>query len=82
VPARDNPAVFARIESDLRNMYVLGFTPHGDARDDKFHMPGLSFACASRWRSYSCAWLIERLHTRLSIQLLTPAYRKVLLAVR
>jgi Ca-activated chloride channel homolog len=29
--------VFAQIESDLRNMYVLGFTPPADARDGQFH---------------------------------------------
>lgn len=29
--------VFAQIESDLRNMYVLGFTPPSGARDGKFH---------------------------------------------
>jgi Ca-activated chloride channel family protein len=36
-PGRKTSEVFARIESDLRNMYVLGFTPPGDARDGKFH---------------------------------------------
>jgi len=41
--------VFSQIESDLRNMYVLGFTPPSDARDGLFHKldvtavrPGLS----------------------------------------
>ena len=29
--------VFARIEQDLRNQYVLGFTPPPDARDGRFH---------------------------------------------
>jgi VWFA-related protein len=29
--------VFSQIESDLRNMYVLGFTPPSDARDGQFH---------------------------------------------
>jgi len=29
--------VFARIEQDLRNQYVLGFTPPEDARDGRFH---------------------------------------------
>ena len=29
--------VFSQIESDLRNMYVLGFTPPSDARDGLFH---------------------------------------------
>jgi VWFA-related protein len=35
-PGRKTSEVFSRIESDLRNMYVLGFTP-GDARDGTFH---------------------------------------------
>ena len=41
--------VFSQIESDLRNMYVLGFTPPSDAGDGQFHKldvialrPGLS----------------------------------------
>jgi VWFA-related protein len=29
--------VFARIEQDLRNQYVLGFTPPPEARDGRFH---------------------------------------------
>src|SRR3984885_4716405 len=29
--------VFSQIESDLRNLYVLGFTPPSDARDGQFH---------------------------------------------
>ncbi len=36
-PGRKTSEVFSQIESDLRNMYVLGFTPPGDARDGKFH---------------------------------------------
>src|SRR3984957_12456638 len=36
-PGRKTAEVFAEIESDLRNMYVLGFTPPDDARDGKFH---------------------------------------------
>jgi VWFA-related protein len=36
-PGRNISEVYARIESDLRNMYVLGFTPPADARDLKFH---------------------------------------------
>ena len=36
-PGRKTSEVFAQIESDLRNMYVLGFTPAGDAHDGKFH---------------------------------------------
>lgn len=36
-PGRKTSEVFARIESDLRNLYVLGFVPPEDARDGKFH---------------------------------------------
>jgi Ca-activated chloride channel homolog len=36
-PGRKTSEVFSQIESDLRNMYVLGFTPPEDARDGKFH---------------------------------------------
>jgi Ca-activated chloride channel family protein len=36
-PGRKTAEVFAQIESDLRNMYVLGFTPPDGARDGKFH---------------------------------------------
>jgi VWFA-related protein len=36
-PGKKTDEVFSRIESDLRNMYVLGFTPPEDARDGKFH---------------------------------------------
>jgi len=36
-PGRKTSEVFSKIESDLRNMYVVGFTPPGDARDGKFH---------------------------------------------
>ncbi len=36
-PGRRTGEVFSQIESDLRNMYVLGFTPADDARDGKFH---------------------------------------------
>jgi Ca-activated chloride channel homolog len=36
-PGRKTGEVFAEIESDLRNQYVLGFTPPEDARDGKFH---------------------------------------------
>jgi len=36
-PGRKTAEVFSRIESDLRNMYVLGFTPPADARDGTFH---------------------------------------------
>jgi Ca-activated chloride channel homolog len=36
-PGRKLPEVFAQIEADLRNLYVLGFTPPSDTRDGKFH---------------------------------------------
>jgi VWFA-related protein len=36
-PGRKISEVFSQIESDLRNMYVLGFNPPNDARDGKFH---------------------------------------------
>ncbi len=36
-PGHRTSEVFSKIESDLRNMYVLGFTPPADARDGKFH---------------------------------------------
>jgi VWFA-related protein len=36
-PGRKTAEVFSRIESDLRNMYVAGFTPPADERDGKFH---------------------------------------------
>jgi Ca-activated chloride channel family protein len=36
-PGRKTSEVFSKIESDLRNMYVLGFNPPADARDGKFH---------------------------------------------
>jgi Ca-activated chloride channel family protein len=36
-PGRKTSEVFLRIESDLRNMYVLGFTPPLGARDGAFH---------------------------------------------
>lgn len=36
-PGRKLSEVFSEIESDLRNMYVLGFTPPADARDGTFH---------------------------------------------
>lgn len=34
--------VFTQIESDLRNMYVLGFTPPAGARDGQFHKLGVT----------------------------------------
>jgi len=36
-PGRKTAEVFSRIESELRNMYVLGFTPPAEARDARFH---------------------------------------------
>jgi VWFA-related protein len=36
-PGHRSSEVFSKIESDLRNMYVLGFTPPADARDGTFH---------------------------------------------
>ena len=36
-PGHRTSEVFSKIESDLRNMYVLGFTPPADARDGRFH---------------------------------------------
>lgn len=36
-PGHKIPGVFAQIQSDLRNMYVLGFTPPADARNGQFH---------------------------------------------
>jgi VWFA-related protein len=34
---KDPGSVFTEIENDLRNLYVLGFTPPNEARDGKFH---------------------------------------------
>ncbi len=36
-PGHRAPEVFSKIESDLRNMYVLGFIPPAEALDGKFH---------------------------------------------
>ena len=36
-PGRKISEVFSQIESDLRSVYVLGFTPPADGRDGKFH---------------------------------------------
>lgn len=36
-PGHRTEEVFAKIESDLRNMYVLGFPPPADAQDGQFH---------------------------------------------
>jgi VWFA-related protein len=36
-PGKKTSEVFAKVETDLRGMYVLGFTPPAEARDGKFH---------------------------------------------
>lgn len=36
-PGRKTSEVFSQIETDLRNIYVLGFTPPSDAHDAQFH---------------------------------------------
>lgn len=36
-PGKKTSDVFSRIETELRNMYVMAFTPPGEARDGKFH---------------------------------------------
>ena len=36
-PAGQLTDVFAKIETDLRNQYVIGFTPPPEARDGRFH---------------------------------------------
>jgi Ca-activated chloride channel family protein len=36
-PGRRSPEIFSKIESDLRNLYVLGFNPPAEARDSRFH---------------------------------------------
>jgi len=36
-PGHRTAEVFAKIEADLRNLYVLGFNPPADARDGTFH---------------------------------------------
>jgi Ca-activated chloride channel family protein len=36
-PGRRTGEVFSEIETDLRNVYVLGISPPNDARDGKFH---------------------------------------------
>jgi VWFA-related protein len=43
-PGHGISEVFSKIESDLRNMYVLGFTPPADARDGKFHKLDVTIA--------------------------------------
>jgi VWFA-related protein len=41
-PGRNTAEVFSRIETDLRNMYVLGFKPPAGTRDGKFHTLSVS----------------------------------------
>ncbi len=36
-PGRKTSEVFSQIEADLRNLYVLGFSPPAGARDGEFH---------------------------------------------
>ncbi len=36
-PGRRTSEIFSKIESDLHNMYVLGFNPPAEARDNRFH---------------------------------------------
>lgn len=36
-PANQLPQIFTKIETDLRNQYVLGFTPPPEMRDGRFH---------------------------------------------
>lgn len=36
-PGKNISEVFAKIEADLRNLYVLGFTPPAESRDGQFH---------------------------------------------
>ena len=45
-PKRKIAEVFSRIESELRNMYILGFVPPESAQDGKFHKLGVS-----EWRA-------------------------------
>jgi hypothetical protein len=60
-PGRKTAEVFARIEADLREMYILGFTLPPDARDGKFHK--LDVKTAQRdlvVRSRSGYWALSR----------------------
>ncbi len=43
-PGRRTSEVFSKIEADLRNMYVLGFTAPAGARDGQFHKLDVSVA--------------------------------------
>lgn len=52
-PGNKTSEVFSKIETDLRNLYVLGFTPPQAARDGKFHrlevtVPGQDVVVRSR----------------------------------
>jgi VWFA-related protein len=47
-PGRNTSEVFSQIESDLRNMYVLGFTSPEEARDGKFHKLDVKAVVRSR----------------------------------
>jgi len=60
-PGRKTSEVFAQIESDLRNMYVLGFTPPEGSRDGKFHKLGVGAVKGELVvRSRSGYWAPER----------------------
>jgi VWFA-related protein len=65
-PGRNLPKVFAQIEADLRNLYVLGFTPPSDARDGSFHKldvtvdrPGLSVRARAGYQAQSAGSVIQ-----------------------
>ena len=52
-PGKETPEVFAKIEADLRNIYVLGFNTPPEARDGQFHrlevtVPGQDVVVRSR----------------------------------
>ena len=60
-PGRKTGEVFARIEADLRDTYVLGFTPPGDARDGKFHKLAVKTVRSDVVvRSRSGYWALQR----------------------
>ena len=46
-PGRKTSEVFSRIESDLRNLYVLGFIPPNGARDGEFHQLDVKVAAVT-----------------------------------
>lgn len=65
-PGRRLPEVFAQIEADLRNLYVLGFTPPADARDGSFHKldvtvdrPGLSVRARAGYQAQGAGSVIQ-----------------------